>query len=97
VGGADGAEHDISWWRRRRREVVWDAATVAEAGPHGLQALPGPPPYHFLITKSAIPAGDFLTMVQFQSHGRDMGGWFGLKTGRQTTCVPQYAVAADPR
>jgi hypothetical protein len=42
------------------------------------------------IDKSAIPAGDFLTLTEFQyAHGGGMGT-FRVMVGRQTTCVPEY-------
>jgi hypothetical protein len=51
--------------------------------------------FDFVIDKSAIPAGDYMTVMQFQSHGRQAGTQFGLKTGRQTTCVPKHYDATD--
>lgn len=47
-------------------------------------------PNHIVIDKSAIPAGDYLTLVQFQTNGQPGMTSFGLNVGRQTTCVPQH-------
>lgn len=41
------------------------------------------------FNKSEIPAGDYVTLERFESHGRIVGGSFSIKVGRQTTCVPE--------
>lgn len=73
---------------------------VRDAGAVGAAVLGDRPsklpiPFDIVIKKSAIPAGDFVTMTQFQSHGRQETTDFGVKTGKQTTCVPRYVYAAD--
>ncbi|ACU77578.1 hypothetical protein Caci_8763 [Catenulispora acidiphila DSM 44928] len=75
---------------------------VRDAGAVGAAVLGDRPsklpiPLDIVIKKSAIPAGDFVTMTQFQSHGRQETTDFGVKTGKQTTCVPRYVYAADGR
>ena len=45
--------------------------------------------YDVAIDKNAIPAGDFVTLIQFRIHGRPMDASIDVKTGRQTTCVPE--------
>jgi hypothetical protein len=57
--------------------------------------LPSSPLRQIEIDKSAIPAGDFVTLMQFQTRN-GATGFFGLKAGRQTTCVPEYLTAPDP-
>lgn len=42
------------------------------------------------FNKSEIPAGDYVTLERFESHGRIVAGTFSVKVGRQTTCVPQH-------
>jgi hypothetical protein len=56
----------------------------------------GPSKADVQIIKSKIPAGDFITLMRFEQHGRNMGGEFGAFVGRQTTCVPEYGAASDP-
>lgn len=51
--------------------------------------------WDFTIDKAGIPAGDYMTVMQFQSHGREAGTQFGVKVGRQTTCVPEYNAPTD--
>ena len=39
-----------------------------------------------------LPAGDYITLMRFESHGREAAvGSFGVNVGRQTTCVPEHA------
>ena len=52
-------------------------------------------PFDITITKSAVPKGDYVTLTQFQSHGRQEMTTFGLKTGEQKTCVAQYVDGPD--
>ncbi|MEY9862390.1 hypothetical protein ABH935_008035 [Catenulispora sp. GAS73] len=79
------------WDMTRGIECTPDPGVV-DAGTVGGKVLKINPAhgYDFVIDKAAIPAGDFMTVMQFQSHGRQMGTQFGLKVGRQTTCVPRY-------
>ena len=50
---------------------------------------PGPSP-KLELNKSDIPAGDYITLERFESHGRIVSGNFSIKVGRQTTCVPEH-------
>ena len=50
--------------------------------------IPGPSP-KMKFNKSEIPAGDYVTLERFESHGRIVAGSFSIKVGRQTTCVPE--------
>lgn len=54
--------------------------------------LAGPLKNEVEIIKPKIPAGVYITLLRFESHGRQMGLSFGPAVGRQTTCVPEYPV-----
>jgi hypothetical protein len=54
----------------------------------GLAVVDGRTEYR--ITKSAVPAGQFVTLVQFRGRPGTVWDSFGLRTGRQTTCEPEY-------
>lgn len=43
-----------------------------------------------VLNKSEIPAGDYITLERFESHGQIVAGSFSIKVGKQTTCVPQH-------
>jgi hypothetical protein len=51
--------------------------------------------WDFTIDKAGIPAGDYMTIMQFESHGQNAGSQIGMKVGRQTTCVPEYNAPTD--
>ena len=79
------------WDLSKGIECTPDPGVIDAGAAGGFKIRPGKGGYDFVIDKAAIPAGDYMTVLQFQDHGRQMGTQFGMKVGRQTTCVPRYS------
>ncbi|WP_194898828.1 hypothetical protein, partial [Catenulispora pinisilvae] len=84
-------------WDMSRGIECTSESGVRPAGRVGGEAITlpkGPTHLTLVVHPSVIPAGDYLTLTQFQSHGQTKVTSFGLYVGRQRTCVPQHSVGS---